>query len=316
MCHIIEILTAIGDQNLNNTLRYESEFEVVENDILYREGILEYLEKNNKIDLIIIYEKISGEIDLINLIKNIKIINNEIIIFFILENKNDELEKILKLENINDIFYINEININYLINKIKNIKINNQNNLNEEIIKLKKIINEKDQEILKYKNNNFLENDIKNLNNKNIAIIGEEFSGKTLIINNFKNILENKNIFEFKEININNYLEIEKCNYLNIKLIFIIEAQTEKMIRNKKIINKLIFENKINSNNIYIIINKINKYSPNINISKNLFKEFNIIGKINFDNYCDFINNEKNGFVKENKKLKAIYNKIFNKIFK
>ena len=220
------------------------------------------------------------------------------------------------MENINDIFYINEININYLINKIKNIKINNQNNLNEEIIKLKKIINEKDQEILKYKNNNLLENNLKNINNKNIAFIGEEFSGKTLIINNLKNIIENKELFNFKEININNYLEIEKCNYLNIKLIIIIEAQTEKMIRNKKIINKLIYENKINSNNIYIIFNKINKYSPNINISKNLFKEFNIIGKINFDNYCDFINNEKNGFVKENKKLKTIYNKIFNKIFK
>ena len=93
------------------------------------------------------------------------------------------------MENINDIFYINEININNLIKKIKSLKINNQKKLNEEIIKLKKIINEKDQEILKYKNNNFLENDIKNINNKNIAIIGEEFSGKTLIINNFKNIL-------------------------------------------------------------------------------------------------------------------------------
>ena len=241
-------------------------------------------------------------------------INNEIIIFFILENKNNELEKLLKMENIINIFYINEININNLINKIKNIKMNTQNKLNEEIIKLKKIINEKDQEILKYKNNKFLENDLKNINNKNIAIIGEEFSGKTLIINNFKNIIEKKDIFEFKEININNYLEIEKCNYLNIKLIFIIETQTEKMIRNKKIINKLIYEYKINSNNIYIIFNKINKYSPNINISKNLFKEFNIIGKINFDNYCDFINNEKNGFVKENKKLKTMYNKIFNKL--
>ena len=218
------------------------------------------------------------------------------------------------MENINDIFYINEININNLINKIKSLKINNQKKLNEEIIKLKKIINEKDQEILKYKNNNFLENDINNINNKNIAIIGEEFSGKTLIINNLNNILENKELYNFKEININNYLEIEKCNYLNIKLIFIIEAQTEKMIRNKKIINKLIYENKVNSNNIYIIFNKINKYSPNINISKNLFKEFNIIGKINFDNYCDFINNEKNGFPKENKKLKTIYKNIYVKL--
>ena len=103
-------------------------------------------------------------------------------------------------------------------------------------------------------------------------------------------------------------------NYINSKLIFIIEAQIEKLIRNKKTINKLIYENKIDSKNIYIIFNKINKYSPNKSISKNLYKEFNIIGKINFNNYCDFIINEKNNFKKENKKLKTIYNKIFNKI--
>lgn len=103
-------------------------------------------------------------------------------------------------------------------------------------------------------------------------------------------------------------------NDLNFKLIFVIETQTEKMIRNKKIINKLIFENKIDKNNIYIIFNKINKYSPNRNIAKSLYKEFRIIGKINYDNYCDFINNEKNNFYKENKKLKIKYNKIFNQI--
>ena len=241
-------------------------------------------------------------------------INNEIIIFFILENKNEEFENLLKIENIKNIFYINEININNLINIIKNLKLNNQNKLNEEIIKLKNIINEKNREILKYKNNQSLKNNYNNSNKNNIAIIGEEFSGKTLIINNLNNIIENKELFNFKEININNFLEIEKSNYLNFKLIFIIELQTEKLIRNKKIINKLIYENKINQNNIFIIFNKINKYSPNKSISKNLYKEFNIIGKIIFDNYCDYLNNEKNNFIKENKKLKTMYNKIFNKL--
>ena len=229
----------------------------------------------------------------------------------ILENKNDELEKILNNENINNIFYINEININYLINKIKDLKKNNKNELNEEIIKLKNIIEEKNKEIIKYKNNQFLDNQ-KNI--INIAIIGEEFSGKTLIINNIKNIMENNKLINFKEININNYLEIEKINYLNYKLVFIIEAQTEKIIRNKKIINKLIYQNKINKNNAFIIFNKINKYSPNNKIATNLYKEFNIIGKINLNNYCDYIINKNNNLKKENKKLKTKYNKIFNKL--
>ena len=294
MIFIIEILTAIGDPSLNNALRFENEIEVPEKDISYREGILECLEKEKNIDIIILYEKIPGEIDLITLI-------------------NEELKNLLKLENIKNIFYINEININDFINKIKNVKINNENKLNEEIIKLKNIINKKNEEILKYKNNQFLENNFNNRKNI-IAIIGEKFSGKTLIINNLKNVIKNNELYNFNEININNYLEIEKINFLNSKLIFIVETQPEVLIRNKKIINKLIYENKINSKNIYIIFNKINKYSPNINISKNLYKEFNIIGKIYFNNYCDFINNEKNNFNKENKKLKRTYNKIFNKL--
>ncbi len=262
------------------------------------------------------YEKIIGEINFIELIKKIKNINNEIKIIFILENKNENFEKELIKEKINKIIYINEININNLINEIKNITINNQNKLNEEIIKLNKIINEQKEEILKYKNNYIIEQK-ENLNETNkqyLAIIGEEFSGKTLIINNFKKVINNTITIKFNEININNLLEIEKMNDLNFKLIFVIETQTEKMIRNKKIINKLIFENKIDKNNIYIIFNKINKYSPNRNIAKSLYKEFRIIGKINYDNYCDFINNEKNNFYKENKKLKIKYNKIFNQI--
>ena len=91
---IIKILTAIGNQNLNNILKKENEFEILKEDIFYKEGILEFLEKNKNIDILILYEKLYGEITIQDLIKNIKKINNEIIIFFILENKNEEIENI------------------------------------------------------------------------------------------------------------------------------------------------------------------------------------------------------------------------------
>ena len=122
---IIKILTAIGNQNLNNILKKDSSFNVVENDIFYKEGILEILQKNKNIDILILYEKLNGEIKIIDLIKNIKKINNEINIFFILENKNEELENKLKNENIKNIFFNEEINIKEFIEKIKKIKINN-----------------------------------------------------------------------------------------------------------------------------------------------------------------------------------------------
>ena len=91
----IKVLTAIGNENLNNILKNQNEFEILENDIFYKEGILEFLEKNNNVDILILYEKLSGEINIINLINKIKIINNEINIFFIFNCKNLELYRLI-----------------------------------------------------------------------------------------------------------------------------------------------------------------------------------------------------------------------------
>ena len=300
----IKVLTAIGNENLNNILKNQNEFEILENDIFYKEGILEFLEKNNNVDILILYEKLSGEINIINLINKIKIINNEINIFFILENKNEEFEKLLKKVNIKNIFYINEININDFIEKIKNTKINNNEKLIEEINLLKNIINKKDEELIKYKNNNVE-------NKKNIILIGEKNVGKTTILNNFENIIENKNKYEFNELNLEDYLKIKDDVF---KIIFILERRIDKIKLNKKIINELIIKNKINPEKINIIFNKINNYSINKNISKNLLENINIIWNVKLNSYNSCLINEKNNYKKENKKLIKYFSKIIKKI--
>lgn len=300
----IKVLTAIGNENLNNILKEQDEFEILENDIFYKEGILEFLEKNNDVDILILYENLAGEINIINLINKIKIINNEINIFFVLENKNDELEKILKKENIKNIFYINEINVNDFIDKIKNAKINNNEKLIEEINLLKNIINKKDEELIKYKNSNFE-------NKKLVILIGEKNVGKTTILNNLKNIYWREDIFEFKEMNMNDYLEIKNETY---KIIFVLERKIDKIKFCKKIINELIFKNKISPEKINIIFNKIDNYSINKNISKSILKNINIIGNIKLNKYPDYLINEKNNYKKENKELIKYFLKIIKKI--
>lgn len=300
----IKVLTAIGNENLNNILKEQDEFEILENDIFYKEGILEFLEKNNDVDILILYENLAGEINIINLINEIKIKNNEINIFFILENKNDELEKILKKENIKNIFYINEINVNDFIDKIKNAKINNNEKLIEEINLLKNIINKKDEELIKYKNSNFE-------NKKLVILIGEKNVGKTTILNNLKNIYWREDIFEFKEMNMNDYLEIKNETY---KIIFVLERKIDKIKFSKKIINELIFKNKISPEKINIIFNKIDNYSINKNISKSILKNINIIGNIKLNKYPDYLINEKNNYKKENKELIKYFLKIIKKI--
>ena len=300
----IKVLTAIGNENLNNVLKKQGDFEILENDIFYKEGILEFLEKNNDVDILILYENLAGEINIINLINKIKIINNEMNIFFILENKNDELEKILKKENIKNIFYINEINVNDFIDKIKNAKINNNEKLIEEINLLKNIINKKDEELIKYKNSNFE-------NKKLVILIGEENVGKTTILNNLKNIYWREDIFEFKEMNMNDYLEIKNETY---KIIFVLERKIDKIKFCKKIINELIFKNKISPEKINIIFNKIDNYSINKNISKSILKNINVIGNIKLNKYPDYLINEKNNYKKENKELIKYFFKIIKKI--
>lgn len=156
-----KIITAINNPKLNEELKKEKNFEIVGKDIQYKEAILEILEKNNNIDLIILSEKILGEIKLEKLIGKIKLINEKIKIIFILEKENKDLEKILIKNNIIDVYYNNKINLNELIKIINKKEIN----MEEEIIKLKKIIEEKNINYNNIENNNSEKNKINNKNN-------------------------------------------------------------------------------------------------------------------------------------------------------
>ena len=49
-----KIITALGNENINNELEKEKDIEIILNDIQYKEGILEILEKYQDIDYIIL----------------------------------------------------------------------------------------------------------------------------------------------------------------------------------------------------------------------------------------------------------------------
>lgn len=110
-----KILTAIDNEKILKKIR-KNKITNKEN-ILYKEALIDIIEKNKKIDIIIISEKIPGEINIIKLIKKIKKINNKIKIIIILSNKKSE-EKLKKI-NIEDIYFENIISINKLIKKLK-----------------------------------------------------------------------------------------------------------------------------------------------------------------------------------------------------
>ena len=82
----MKIITAIENKKINEQLKNVNNLEILNTDIQYKEGILEYLEKNNNLDLIVFKENLPGQIKLLNLIKEIKKINNNIKIIIFINN--------------------------------------------------------------------------------------------------------------------------------------------------------------------------------------------------------------------------------------
>lgn len=143
----MKIVTALGNPKTNEKLKKEKNFELIGNDIQYKEGIIEILEKNLEIDLIIISEILPGEIKFKEIVEKIIAINNKIEIIVILEEENNEVKNYLISKGIFNIFYNNKITNDELIKIIKEIEnIKKENEMSEEIKKLKNIILEKERE--------------------------------------------------------------------------------------------------------------------------------------------------------------------------
>ncbi len=289
-----KIITAINNPKLNEQLKKENNFKIIGKDIQYKEAILETLEKNKNIDIIIISEQILGEIKFEKLIKNIKLINENIKIIFILEVENNDLEKILKENNIKEIYYNNKINLFELIKIINKKEIN----MEEEIIKLKKIIKENKINYNKLENNDLIENQLnskkKNINelknnkikkdqnkiSKIITFTGNNRSGKTSLI-----------------FIISQYLAKQKYEVLIVDMDF---NKENKILKNIKV-NKKIYLNKnkyrrLKNNKVSIINSKnnIKKINNNLYICtslKTIIEKYNLKNsKIIYQKINSFIN--------------------------
>ena len=238
-----KVILAINNKKIIQKIKQNKEIEII-NNVQYREGILEILDKEKNISNIYIEEKIPGIISIEKLIEKIKIINKKINIIIFLEK--EELEKINKLKKleIKNIYIKNKLIINEKkkINNNKLLKNKKTNNKLNNKIKDKKIINKKTKE----------------KNNKIIFIYGNKKTGKTTIANLILIYLLklNKKILL---ININKKIE---NNYLKIFSNYNIEE--EKKIENKNNNKNKIykFEIKINSNMTFLpIINQKMIYS-------------------------------------------------------
>ena len=236
---MINILTSIGNPILNNELRKIKNFNIIKNDIKYENEILIEINKN-KIDYLIINEKIKSKNEFSEIIKNILIINSKIKIIIILKNK--EIEKQITALNIYKIYYEENFNLQKLKEDIyssNNKEFNNK-------VKIKK---EKD--------------------NKVISVVGISQVGKTYFILQLLQYLKNIKIliidcdFKFKDIQI----------ILNSK------TNSNKIFKTNSEIDLINIDNKKNKNQIKEELNKFkNNYDliiidNNYNVFYNFFLE-------------------------------------------
>ena len=321
----MKIITAIENKKINEQLKNVNNLEILNTDIQYKEGILEYLEKNNNLDLIVFKENLPGQIKLLNLIKEIKKINNNIkIIIFI---NNNYLENYEKIKNVNYI-YLEKITINNIL-KILNLEVKNNNENNKKrklsviqilgnpgsgktiisLILIKIISKIKKEKILFIEDNKILNNILLKKYNINLLNNNE-------IIKLENNIyLLNINYLINKKTNIVEYLKNIKNNYN-----YIIIDGKNKLINFEKIIDKKIYlleanlieinksKNYIIKNNLEIIINKKNIFSIDKKIIEDIFNKKVFFEIDYYNNFNLFINNEF--------ELKFLNKKLINKLLK
>ena len=317
------IITAIYEEKI---LRKIIKRKLIKNEnILYKEAIIDIVKKNKKIDILIISEKIPGDIDIIKLIKKIRNINKKIEIIIILSNKKNEKELIKN--NIKEIYFNNIFSINKLLKKIKDKNIKNTK-INNNIInkKIKKIV----EKIYRLINKNKKE---KIIDKKIIFIFGEDkinkkiielFIIKKIILKNKKitiinlklknnKIIKNKNIEYKKIIKLKNMNSIKNKYYLRYNIDY--RLKEKKVDRNVK---EIININKILEDKNELIKSKIIREI----VKKNRKKERYIIFNVDYVNNYRLIkrsnlkNKNLNIIVAENKKEDLLMlNKNTNKKF-
>ena len=334
-----KIITAIGNETLNNILKKENDICVLTKDIQYREGIIEILEENKEVDIIILSNLLQGEITTKQLIQKINEINQKIKIIIIVDD-NEDLENYSSNKGIFKIIKNNELEIKELL---KIINDNNENNeeLKEEIKKLKDIILEnKNKEknffveyikskksTLSKKTKNVDKNLIYPQKTKIINITGPNGVGKSVVSVNLAKINSyQKNKILIIDFNFNNYsigtiLGVKKYPIKNSENIL------ENIIKVNKKINFILgefllnSENKINEkkikelkNNYNLIIIDLSPY----NYAENLIYLYNISDFNLFLSDTNLLEISKsinllNIFINKYKINKNKFNIVFNK---
>ncbi len=189
---MINILTALQNEEINYELKKNKDFTIEYDDIQYEEGLIEILKTNKDIGYIVFNKKILEKNKLEDFIKIVLDINKEVKIILIYNNE----EEIKQLNNnIKQLIILIKNNYNIenktqivkeIENKIysekylrENYYLEENEKMKKEISNLKRIIEKNNVNLNKLDNSKHKDN--KGLCGKIVSITGARHSGKTII---------------------------------------------------------------------------------------------------------------------------------------
>lgn len=279
------IITAIGNEDLNNILKKYNQVNVLYKDIQYEEGINEILNTENNVDLLIISDDILLNKNIFEIVNEIILIKKEIEIIIIFSKKL-EIDNLYKIKNIkkiilkDDNYVLNILNLILENNEINYASLKKENSADNKEINIKNIIN----------NNISIINKIKNkLKRKKInnvfTVLGCPGVGKTIFIGILAKIYAEKGQkvllidLDFKYKNL--HILFRKKKYP--KLVY-------KKLNNEEFINEF----KLNESNLNKLKVKINKNIDLISSADIIFDENYIINNERINNLFNILKEKYN----------------------
>lgn len=151
-----KIITALANPVLNERLKILNKYNIMNKDIQYQEGVLEYLTDNLSIDVLILSEILPGAMNKYDFLNSIFDISRRIKIIIILEKEDKEFKKFLNSNSVFNVFCDEYVEFEQIVDAIDNdSSANNYNNIPKELLdeinNLKQVIeNNKKNSIFKY----------------------------------------------------------------------------------------------------------------------------------------------------------------------
>lgn len=261
-----KVLVAIDNEEIYNEIKSLEKYEVYERDVVYKEGVLEYISQN-KVDLIITKDDLEGQMIKEIYIKQIKLLLPDVkIILFVKETDNKYLEFLYNNNIYNIIDSKERINKQRLLDFIESNK-ENKMYLNSEDMAYQNII---------------INNSINVVTKKKIAIFGSNGAGKSYVASLIANMLA-------KKLNMNTLLidlDIENSAidiYNNLSCNNNLLADIVKDVDNQTLNNKNFDNNVYKKGNLSIITNNSSIYECQNNFSIKHYEKIYEIASQKYD---------------------------------